>query len=267
MMKTAWLLLVLALAFPAVVSADTSSAPTDTPSVDEKADLERLRLENENLKLKLQLMELQKQATPQAVPGTPTAVATATATPKPKVKPSEEDILKGEVDKNIPLAAAHKEDAERVIVDFFGNELWYKGIRYSGKYLQDMAKDAGWKWTDKIVAMDGWSRARHLYQFKNISFLIYDGREKGVVQIDAPQNPGDLDFLTSQGLSFASTEMDIRNADFSIFYKYDGMDDGDKGRVLKFKHDRFLSFGEGIEFYLNRQGRLVKVRFGVLGEK
>jgi hypothetical protein len=223
-----------------------------------KEKLELLRLENENLKLKLQLKEQGAQVMPNAVP--------PTLTPTPRPQNEEADDLREETQKADELAKAHKEDVGTLVVDFFNDEIWYKGARYQVRFFPDLAKQEGWKLSKKVVAMNGLSRARNLYQYQNLSLLIYDGEDKGIFSVTAPQKDGDLDFITPEGFSFKSASVDVRNMGFTSYYKYDGMDQKDSQNVLKYKHDRLLAFGDEIQFFFTHEDKLNKIRFGILGE-
>jgi hypothetical protein len=249
---------------------DTKSLSNDNALTQEqmKDKIELLKLENENLKLKLQLKNQEAIPVPASVPTAVTTLQptpTATSTPKPKTE--EADQLREESRKVSELAKAHKGDTGLLVIDPMNGEIWYKGARFRSGDFTDLAEQENWKYTSKVVAMNGQSRARHLYQCKNISLLIYDGEEKGVLSIKAPQDPGDLDFLTSEALSFKSASTDVRDADFLDFFHYDGTDKRDGNNVLKYKHDRFLAFGDEVEFFFTHEDKMTQFRFGPLGEK
>lgn len=270
MLKISFLyLLVMGLTYPCFAGSVATPIPNDASATDDqnlspdqvKEKIELLRLENENLKLKLQLQKAQAQtpSSPQVSP---------TETPKPKNEDEEnERILREEGRKAGELAKAHKDDAGILVVDYFNDEIWYKGARYGIRYFPDLAKEEGWKLSQKVVAMNGSGRARNLYQYQNLSLLIYDGEEKGIFTLTAPQKDGDLDFLTPEGFSFKSTTTDVRNADFTTYFKYDGMEQKDSQNILKYKHDKFLAFGDEVQFFFTHEDKLAKIRFGLLGER
>lgn len=238
---------------------DSSSISDDHLTPDQfKEKLELLRLENENLKLKLQLKEQGAQVMPNAVP--------PTLTPTPRPKNEEADDLREETRKAGELAKAHKEDAGTLVLDFFNDEIWYKGARYQMRFFPDLAKEEGWKLSQKIVGMNGLSRARNLYQYKNLSLLIYDGEDKGIFSVTAPEKDGDLDFITPEDFSFKSVSADVRDTGFTSYYKYDGMDQKDSQNILKYKHGRDLAFSDEVHFSFTREDKLSKIQFGILGE-
>lgn len=254
----------------AAQASDDKTLPNDSDlSPDQmKEKIELLKLENENLKLKLQLKNQEAASVSPSSAVTPANLQPSPSpTPTSNPKNEEADLFRAESRRAAELAKSHKSDTDLLVLDTMNNEVWYKGARFPLSHFTDLADQEGWKYTSRIVAMNGTSHARNLYQCKNLSFLIYDGEEKGIFTFKAPEQNGDLNFMTPEGLSNGSGSENVRNADFKDFYQYDGMDKRDGKNVLKYKHDRFLAFSDEMEFFFNSEDKMTQFRFGLLGEK
>ena len=84
--------------------------------------------------------------------------------------------------------------------------------------------------------------------------------------MEAPQKAGDFQVMTPEGISFDSTDGDARNAFQGLYFNYDGQSDKDGLNYIKYKHSRGLAFDDLLEVYFNKPGKIVRLRYGVLGE-
>jgi hypothetical protein len=240
-------------------TADAPGDSTDSSkSIEqEKLDIEKLKLDNERLKLEIEKMKLQ---------GKPVASSPNDAKTKGD---SKEALLAYQADfskKTEDLAKEKKDEENILVLDLVNSEVWNKGVRYSIHDFYNLAEDRGWKMTKKLDERGSSGNGRYLYQNRNVSFLKYENHDRGIIALQAPGSPDGLEFVTPDGISFQSSSGDVRNAYENIFFHYEAQDEVGNFKVLKYKHGRGLSFDDKLEFYFDREGKLVKLRYGVLDE-
>jgi hypothetical protein len=97
--------------------------------------------------------------------------------------------------------------------------------------------------------------------------LRYEDRDRGIIEFYPPQKEGDLKILTPDGVTFDSSVGDVRNAFQSIYFAYDGQEDRDGLKVIRYVHGRGLSFSDKLEILLDKEGKIKVIRYGVLDEK
>lgn len=73
--------------------------------------------------------------------------------------------------------------------------------------------------------------------------------------------------MTPDGVTFDSSVGDVRNAFQSIYFAYDGQEDRDGLKVIRYVHGRGLSFSDKLEILLDKEGKIKVIRYGVLDEK
>ena len=257
--------IMVALGWCQVLRAQT---PTDVPTPsglvslqieEQKLEIEKLKLEKDKLQLEMQKMQLQ---------------ATQTAIPGEKGKDSkglsneEMKAYQAEASNKAEEAAKDNKDKQNLLVlDLVNDEIWNQGVRYSLHELNAWAEDRGWKMTRKTEELDPAGHQRILYQYRNISLFRYENRDRGIFTITAPKNEGDFEFLTIEGISFASSEGDARNAFQSRYFTYDREEHKGALAVLCYNHGRGLSFSDKLELSFDREGKMTQLKYGVLDER
>ena len=258
-------LFVTLLLAPLMAKAQTPTEGTNTDSFaiqqeKDKIELEKLQLEDAELKLKL--MKAQAELSP--VP-TPTAQPSHNSDQDKQVL---EDLKLAESKKAEELAKTNEDKADLFILDLVNSEVWYKGVRYSAYEFNNLAADQGWTVAKKVDVRDPQGHARFLYNYQNISMVKYENRDRGVFFMKAPSKPGDMDFITPEGLSFASSNGDVRTNTENGYFVYDSQDEEKNQKVLKYRQGgSLLNFNEQLEFWFDRQGKMTQVRYGVLSER
>lgn len=271
-MKTTKLLaLVLVFPFLMLVSArvhgqDSGSQPTPTQTLDQEKqqlEMEKLELENEKLKLELEREKLQMTATP-----APTTGAQNPSQGKTKNEAEKEanDYQAEMTQKAEAIAKEHKENADIVVVDFANSEIWHKGVRYSLHQLYDMAEDNRYAMDKTLAQMDPAGDSQYRYQFKNLSLLRYETKKRGIVEITAPSKDGDFKMMSPEGFTLDAGISDIRNAYHNVYFIYDGEAHEGRLKILKYIHKVDLDFSDRLNFEFDKDGKLVRIRYGVLDE-
>ncbi len=237
----------------------TPSGPASLQLEEQRLEIEKLKLENE--KLQLELEKAQFQATQTAVPQGKNQ--TSQGNTKGDVKVYQSDASQ----KAEELAKANKDKENLLVLDLVNGEVWNKGVRYNLHELYTLAEDRGWKMGKKLDEMDTSNHERYLYQYRNISLLKYENRDRGIFKMTAPASPDDLDFLTPEGISFASPDGDVRDAFENVYFSYDR--EGHEGRrmALRYDHSRGLAFDDKIEVVFDKDGKMAELRYGVLDER
>ena len=266
-MKTSKSLMILILA-AGVTSGLWAQTPTDEPTPsgpvslqleEQRLEIEKLKLENE--KLQLEMEKLQFQATQTVVPSEKSTASKGDG--KDDVKIYQNNVSQ----KSEELAKANKDKENLLVLDLVNGEVWNKGVRYNLHELYTLAEDRGWKMGKKLDEMDTSNHERYLYQYHNISLLKYENRDRGIFKMTTPSGPDDLDFLTPEGISFASSDGDVRNALENVYFSYDREDHEGSRMVLRYGHSRGLAFDDKIEVVFDRDGKMVELRYGVLDER
>ncbi|HVM31656.1 MAG TPA: hypothetical protein VMU88_00840 [bacterium] len=261
-----WLML-MTLLTPVLPGIGKAQETTPTPVVtavsleQEKLDVERLRLENEKLKLEIEKMQLSATAV-----ATPAGTPTVAPSPTPN-KDALADFKQSFSDKAMALSKAHAAEADLMVLDFVNSEIWFKGVRYSVYELPALAEDQKLKVSKTLDERLPNGSPRWRYQVANLTLLKYEARDKGILEITAPQAPGDFRLLTVEGLSFDSTEGDVRDSAQNPYLKYDGQGESQGFKTLRYGHDAGLAFGDGLQFLVTRDGKIHKIRFGTLDER
>lgn len=239
-------------------------APTPVSAGDDKAfeaekhrlELEHLRLENEKLELEMKQLK--------------SVTVTATPTPKPKEdeKKNKEDLFQADYSKKAEETAKQNKDKDNLLtLDLVNAEVWYKDVRYSIHDFYTLAEDRSWKMTRRVEERDPHGYPRWLYRYQNLSFLKYENKDRGILTLDAPKNDGDFQFATPEGIGFDSTGGDARNAFQNLYFTYDGQKDQGALKHLRYKHSRGLAFDDRLELTVDREGKIVQLRYGVLDER
>lgn len=245
--------------------------PTTTTGIDtesaaiaqekEKIELEQLQLQDAQLKLKL------TQAQAQLTPTSPTPTALPVALTGDQAKQALEDFKLAESKKAEALAKANKDKTDVLILNLVNGEVWVKGVRYGMYEFYNLAEDQGWKVTKTVDERDPSGHARNLFTYQNVSLLRYENKDQGIFAMKAPLNTGDMDFLTPEGVSFKSSNGDVRDNSQNAFLKYDSQGEEKKQKVLKYlSPENFLGFNVQMEFWFDRHGQMTRIRYGVLGE-
>ncbi len=242
----------------------TASESVDSSAIQkikEKIELEKLQLEEAELKVKL--LKAQEQLTPQS---TPTAVKISNGNSEDS-KWNLEKLKLAESKKAQVLAQTNKDKADLLVLDLVNEEMWYKGIRYSAFELHVLARDQGWKISKKVGGRTPSGDARWFYEYQNISLLKYERNTRGILVIKSSEKPGDFQFLTANSISPLSNSGDVRNATESDYFKYEGLDERENKRILKYGRDGGIGFNDEIEFMFDREDKLTAIHYGVLGER
>lgn len=237
----------------------TPSGPVSLQIEEQKLEIEKLKLEDEKLNLEMQKMQL--QATQTVVPTGKKEPSQGDNKEEVKVYQSQASQAAGET------AKANKDKENLLVLDLVNGEVWNEGVRYNIHELFNLARDRGWKMNQKLDERDAAGHVRYLYQYRNISLLRYENRDRGIFTIMAPRNEGDFDFLTSNGISFASSTGDVRNTFQSIYFTYDREDHQDSYDVLRYNHSRGLAFADKFEVFFDRGGKIAQLKYGVLDER
>jgi hypothetical protein len=222
----------------------------------EKLEIERLKLENDKLKLEMDKMQFQ---------------ATQTAIPKPetesKKSATSEEIRAYQDDcsrKAEALAKENKDKENLLVLDLANSEVWNEGVRFNIHEIVALAQERGWKTVKQLEERSPSGYGRYSYQIRNVKFLKYEDQTRGVLEIQTPKEPSDFDVVTIDGITFGSSSGVVRNVFRNVYFNYEGEESRDRFKVLKFGHGRGLDFGDELEFHFERNGKLVKIRYGVL---
>jgi hypothetical protein len=264
-MKIKWIFLIW-LIFVFTLSQVNAQTKTSTPlsgsSLDierQRLEVERMKLENEKLKLELEKLKLQATAQPSTEKSEKIAKE---GNRKEDIQVYQADISKKAED----LAKLNKDKNDVLILDFVNAEGWHHGVRYNLHQLYSLAEDQKWPLKKKLNGRLPNGVPRYLYPIQNISLLKYESRDRGIIEIGLVQKEGDFNILTPEGISLASSIGDIRNAYQSLYFSLDSQYERDKLRVLKYKHSQGLNFGDFLEVFFDHDGKLVRIRYGVLDE-
>lgn len=263
------LLTIIALMCVPKARAQDSSTPSLTPALTasglelekKQLEVERLQLENDKLKLEMEKLKFQASVTPG--PGKSSGDQGNTTNKKEQ----EAFFLADASKKAQDLAEKNKDAADLAVLDLVNAEAWYKGVRYGLHDLFTLAEDQKWPFTKKVDGRKSTGIARYLYRVKNFSLLRYEDRDRGIVEFDPPQKEGDLKILTPEGITFDSSVGDVRNAFQSIYFTYDGQENRDGLKVIRYVHGRGLSFSDKMEVLIDKDGKIKALRYGVLDEK
>jgi len=246
-------------------AAGIPPSPTVTPIISEssleeekkKLEIERMQLENE--KLQLEMEKLKAQATQTVQKKEPKIT-------KEEVEAKTQDLQLQLAKKSEALAKDNKDKTNLLILDFTNEEVWYKGIRYTMTEWNVLADNQDWKIRGIVDKRDGAGYERVRYKFRNVSSLKYETRIRGIFEVDAAKTDDDFKFLTPEGLSFDSSEGDVRNAYQGFYFKVDGVHTEKGVKIVRFKHGHDLDFDDKLEIGFDKTGKLVQIRYGVLDE-
>lgn len=239
--------------------------PTATPTLtldQQQQSLKMEKLELENERLKFQMEKLQFQATQTAVPAYSSGGKAETAS-----KEKETESLKlDSSSKASALAQSGKSQENLLVVDFANAEIWTGGVRYSLYQPESMAEDRHWGIEEQINKIGPDGDRRYLRRLRNLSWLRYEGRKRGIVTFLAPRGTDDFSLVLPEGLSFESGVGDVRNGYPNAYFVLDGERKDGTVRILKFIHRVDLDFPDKLEFGFDKEGKMVKIRYGVLDE-
>jgi hypothetical protein len=248
---------------------DASDKPTPVPTLTasglelekNQLEIEKLQLENEKLKLEMDKMKFQATLTPYS--GNSNENHDSDAKKDEKIAAYLDEQSKKAHD----LATQNKDKEDLLIVDFVNAEGWYKGVPYALHDLNGLGLDQKWPLSKRVEERNAAGIARNLYQIKNIALLRYEDKERGILKMDSPQKEGDLKILTPEGISFDSSVGDVRGAFQNIYFKYEGQDNRNGLKVIRYEHGRGLDFSDKLEILIDKDGKIKTIRFGVLDEK
>jgi hypothetical protein len=224
----------------------------------QKLLLERMKLENEKLKFEVEKAK------------TPTSSSPVTVMLEGREEGKEERIKAFQSaisSKAGTLAESVKEQKDVLVFDFVNAELWHHGVRYQLHIFEALGRDLERPIKPKLAGRlaDGYPRNR--YVMGNVSLLRYQGRDRGVFEWVPPKTSDDFKFLTPEGVDGESSSGTIRNVYQSEYFSFEWQrEEGEKTRV-RYKHSRGLNFDDKLEFLMDRGGKILKVRYGVLDEK
>jgi hypothetical protein len=262
-----WFVMVLALCVLvsttrlALCAEKTVKAAPVTKSADETSlEIEKLRLEKANLELEVEKLRLQ--------------AALNAATPVANQKLSKEE--KKEALENFQLdyskqaqvlAQQHKEEADLLLLDFVNSEIWFKGTRYGVHEWDSLCENQGWKLRKTLDVRAPNGQGRFIYNHQNISLSRYEGRKRGVLMLKAPSGEGDLRLMTPEGLSFVSTQEDVRNGFRNGTIVFDRQKKQGKGMLLRYVHPQKWQFADKLEISFDKDAKMSLIRYGVLDER
>jgi hypothetical protein len=242
-----------------VQAQDSNPSPAPTLTFDqekEKLELERIELENEKLKLEMEKMKL--EATPKPVPA---------GENNGEEKAKEINDLQALMTRKAEaLAKENKDKPSIIVVDFFNNEIWHKGVRYGLSELYDLAEDNHYKIDKSVEQIDPNGDPRRLYRLGNLSLLRYQSKKRGIVEVKATVKADDFQLLTPEGISLSSGIGDVRNAYQNVYFVYDGESHENHHVILEYIHRLELDFSDRLNFEFDKDGKMVEIRFGVLDE-
>jgi hypothetical protein len=239
-----------------------STAPEPTPTLTfeeqkQALELEKLQLENEKLKFEMEKMKAQSTQTAQPVEN---------RTSKEDKEMAVEQFMTEKAKKSEEMAKENKDKETIVVLDFVNAEIWYKGVRYSLHELNYLAEDNHLDMSKLVDQIAPSGDPRNLYRVRNLSLLRYSMKNRGIMGFAVPVKDDDFQFLTPEGITFSSGIGDVRNVYQSLYYTFDGESHEKKLRVLKYIHNVAWDFADRLQFYFDKDDKLVKVRFGVLDE-
>ncbi len=225
-------------------------------------ELEKLRLEKQKLELEVEKMRLQTGANAQSA-----------APPKREKsydknlrKIEQEELRRESFKQSQALAQQHKDEADLLVVDFTNGQVWYKGVPYGAYEWEMLAENQGWKVQTTVVARDVGGHARKLYRYQNGSILRYEGRDRGIWTLEAPASDGDLRVLMTENLSFQSRQEDFRSQFTNGYLVFEKQRRDKNGMMLRYKQGGLWKFAEKLEVYFDKDGRMSKIRYGILDE-
>jgi len=259
-----------------------NQTPSQTPAValtaadleieKKQLEVERLQLENEKLKLEMEKLKLQSTESSgnsgsTSVDNNNSSKSSASDNSGATKEEKEAYFLKDVSKKTQDLAEKNKDAEDLLVLDLVNAEGWYKGVRYGLHDLFSLAEDQKWPMSKKVDGRKSSGIARNLYSIKNFTLLRYEDRDRGILEFYPPKKEEDLKILTTDGVTFDSSVGDVRNAFQSIYFTYDGQEDRDGDKVLRYVHGRGLSFSDRMEIIVNKEGKIKVIRYGVLDER
>jgi tetratricopeptide (TPR) repeat protein len=164
------------------------------------------------------------------------------------------------------LAEANKDRKNFALLDLVNGEIWNQGVRYKIPQLYLLAPKGPWTVKKSLEKRDPSGHAQWLYQILNLSLKCYQNRPRGIFSLKPPSQPGGFETETVEGVSFQSTDGEVQKAFQNDYFTYDGEEDSEGQRVLKFKHVRDLDFDDKLEVYFDPSGKMTGLRYGVLDE-
>lgn len=228
-------------------------------------EMERLKLEIERLKLENQRLELKKEQERLSAPAP--EKSGKDGDPGKDRKTRELDVSDERARQSADLAAERAGETDRMVFDFTNGEFWYKGIRHSMNDMAEFLATEGVPAKREMVKRSGSGDARYRYAYRNIQNVRYKGRERGVFVWEAPDEKGGFQFVVPEGFASEAPYSEVRNLFESGYFTYDKQKKKDDLRILRFKHKagRF-KWADKLNFWFDKDDRLVKVEWGVLDE-
>jgi len=249
-------------AFGSANAQDPGPMPTLSDPVLEKERqkllLERMRLENEKLRFEVEKAKGQTVSPPVTV-----IQAGGEEGKEERVKAFQVSVSS----KAEALAKEGGEEKGRIVLDFVNAEVWHHGVRYQLHALEALGRDLGRPIKPRVAGRlpDGYPR--NLYVMGNISLLRYQGKDRGIFEWVPPKKEDDFKFTTPEGVHDEVSSGTIRNVYQSEYFAFEWQrEERDKTRI-RYKHSRGLNFDDKLEFLMDRDGKILKVRYGVLDEK
>ncbi len=231
-----------------------------------KLELERLKLENQRLLLQIQTLQLGSRETPAG-----DKKEDAAADKKTDANPAKDEpkgTAKEVLAKTEELAKQRAEDEGTVVLDFTNGEIWYKNTRYALTQFNHLCEDEHWKVKSEPVKQSVNGDTLYRYRHQNLYLEKYQDYPKGVFVYVAPQNPGDLGFVSPEGIDSNSSRGAIRNQFETAYLKFDSERKEDQWQVLRYKHSNgFFDFDDLLEFWITKNGKVGMIKWGVLDKK
>lgn len=240
-----------------------SVTPTMTPTFEstmaaleaekKKLEIERIELENEKLKMEMEKTKIQE---------TPVLSGDDLKAQEKKQLADYQETLEK---KSENLAKENKDKEDLLVLDFVDAEVWFKGVKYSINEWDILTDDQKWKARKYMDKRDPWGNERNVCAVHNASLMKYVNRSRGIFTVGPITKEGDFHFLTPEGISFESSEGDVRNAYQGLYFKINGEHREKELKIVKFKHSNG-DFDDKLEIGFNKDGKLTQIRFGVLDE-
>lgn len=253
-------LLVMVLILTIFSTSPSMAAPESTSKATQdmerlKLEIEKQKLENEKLQLEVEKMKIQSTAVP---PG---------KLSKEEKQDRKERVIAERVRQSEELAKKIASDDQRMVMDFTNGEVWYKGVRHSMNDMPELMDRE--KWTEKrvLVRRGGNGQGKYRLGHLNIAAIKYEGKEHGVFVWETPGMAGGFQFDAPEGFSSESPYSEIRNKVENEYFTYVKQSKKGKFRILRYKHKTAkLEWDDKLNFWFDKDDKLVKVEWGVLDE-
>ena len=249
-----------------------------------KLEIEKQKLENQKLQLQLQLQSLESND------ATGKGTEPKESGAELKSKPNEENKDQSVKDRSKSSFGRAKVDAKElalevsgqaeelaqktaseektIVLDFTNGEIWYKGVRYPLSFITQLYEDQKWNSAPKFLKYSIGGDSRMRYGHENFYVDRYLDDKIGVFVYQASDKPGSFSFVTPEGVTQDSGSGVIRNRFETAFFTFDNKHMEKDLKVLRFKHVHdMLSFDDVLEFWFDKNDKLVEVKWGLLDKQ